>query len=327
MPEEDLMTTNDYSNGMVTPPLRSTFSHPRAKMDKFSAQGNQRAIGWFRALVTAVVLYMVQIGHANGEVIYRETFGSTSGYPKFSTFGWTFLASSQSGSYPNQVDGPVENSDNITNRGNISSGTGKPSDLDNVNAGPSASMTNGYAIIKSTSNSDSGGVKALLYTDEWPIDRNAYSIDSFQFYSLGGSYANTAFIGTISVAIRINGNWYITTPQAPDYYDNTQITSSTFLEKAVLMTIDFASATWHTLEATIGQPFSIGSTVILPDGSIEAFGVYVNTGIINKNLGMIAIDTFTVNATAIPEPKFASLWLAAALAATLCRQFKYRHDQ
>ncbi len=242
-------------------------------------------------------------------VIYRQTFGTaitSRTYDYYHTVGWSYHASIQNSL---KVDGPVEDSVNGVNRGLISTGIGKPSDVNNVNTpNPSASIEKGIALVRSY-NTDRG-VKGLLYTEHFTIDQSAYQIDSVEWYSLGRNIAGT-FEATESLAIRVDGTWYITEPAAPAFWDSSATTD--FVGKAELKTLNFASATWHELTANLGSPFAVGAEpTALPGGLIDAFGFYIVTGDYD-NQAYVYVDSLTINATTIPEPGNTALLLGGGL--------------
>ncbi len=276
----------------------------------------RRCLPWLAALLS-VALWPSSLHAA---VIYRETFGVTAA-SQYHTVGWTYWSSIQSGSYPNQIDGPVEGPAAASNfnRGVISGQDGKPGNVGNVNAGPTVSTTQGYGMVRSTTNLDALGVKGLVFTEEFAIERPLYSIDAIEWHSMGGSSGSTPFIGTESLAIRIDGQWYITEPKAPGIFSNAAI--SNFSTNATLTRIELANAQWYTLSATLGSPFAIGTSAIpLPEGDISAFGLYLTTGIINRNINTIAFDTFTIHGTQmVPEPQSLAWFLMAGVGILVLR--------
>ncbi len=119
---------------------------------------------------------------------------------------------------------------------------------------------------------------------------------------------NTA-LATTQLAVEIGGSWYITTTAYTSPGGNTTWT---------LQTINFdpSAGAWTNLLFDPGTNTLAAGSVLatpLPSGNINAIGFY-NV----QNGGKVRIDTFTVNAAAIPEPSALALTGVAVIAAC-CR--------
>lgn len=228
------------------------------------------------------------------EVIYRETFGNSTGTDlRFNSplIGWQHFTA------PNDIA-------NVTNASATSGGSdsrgGRPSDLDNISAGVSDSLSNGFAYSLNAS-------RALVFTTEFPVDRSVYSPTTLSWRS--HLSANNGGANNQSPAVRIGGQWYVITLSTATGGNLTQLGGGgNFNTSASLCTLDFASATatsssgivtsgWHALTASPGAPFEINpATVALPAGTIDAFGVYFTTA----GASTARFDTFEFNAAIMP---------------------------
>jgi len=235
------------------------------------------------------------------EVIYRETFGNDSGSDQGLSYAdWTGYYDSDAKVLPSSGNP----------HGTLVSLDGAPrvagpvnSDLD-ADEGDNGVMDLGFGRLLWPSG---GGVSpALVYTDEYPIDRGAYDIDSFIW--------NQANMGSNSfrVAVEIAAQWYVSDTA---FSGPTNNSSGTFDTNAREKMLDFDTAQWRLLDFTPGSTLgSPGSLIALPGGNISSFGLY---GSYNATQWF---DTFTVAATPIstggdiiPEPAtMAMLGLAFA---------------
>ncbi len=238
------------------------------------------------------------------EVIYRQTFGYIGGTGSATRtdlgyVGWKALA--QIDVYSATSPQVFIRTDPITDTPSayyfgIRNAQGAPINLDNVGTPtPSESLTQGVATIF---RADYVTHKGLFYTDHFTIDQSVYQLDSVSWYSAASS-TNASF--SLSVVLRIDGQWYMTTPVSPGGVLSPNDVSG-FASKAVLRTVSLADATWYTLGAMVGDYFTIGETAVtLPSiGEIDAFGLYATTT--NSNGHYLMFDNFTLNATVIPEP-------------------------
>lgn len=224
------------------------------------------------------------------DVIYRQNYGNASGTPgtgdnfqTFSSVGWNLLAADNGG----DVFSPIPAYGYYLGIYNYQ---GIPTNLGNINAPASASDEYGISQIFNT---DGFKFQSLVYTDQYEIDQSAYDISSISYYAYGTSGGTPGFV---RAAVQIDGTWYVTSSTSYDTIP-TQYT------------IDFDTTSWFTLTAAVGAPFSVsGSPVSLPGGTIEAFGWF---GAPRADLGgsTLRLDTYTINATAIPEPSAATLSL------------------
>jgi len=242
------------------------------------------------------------------EVIYRETFGNDSGSVQGLSYAdWTGYYGSGATLLPSSGNPS----------GTLFSGNGAPrvagpvnSDLDSDEP-DNGVMDLGFGRLLWPSG---GGVSpALVYTDEYTIDRSAYDIESFIW--------NQANMGSnnFRVALEIAGQWYVSDTA---FSGPTNNSSGTFGVNAGEKTLDFDTAQWRSLNfspgSTLGNP---GSIVALPGGDITSFGLY---GTYNATQWF---DTYTIAATAaatgpgiIPEPSTFLIWSLGLLGLIGCRR-------
>ncbi len=233
-------------------------------------------------------------------VIYRETFGATTDQTVLTAAGWNGLVGATAAAA-------------VTSQFSLSSAAGRPADLDNVNAGTSASQSQGFVF---NSNNTSN---ILLYTAEYPVDTSLNQITTITFYvGNSGNGAQLAANG-FRVALEVGGNWY-----ASDQLlvNSTGVANAAaFGANAQQVTFNFTStaAAWRSLTVNPGTSLALGPALgaDLPSGTITAFGVYSDTGSSQTR----RIDTFEINAEAIPEPSAA---LSTALGALLLTRTRRR---
>ncbi|HRJ71078.1 MAG TPA: PEP-CTERM sorting domain-containing protein [Terrimicrobiaceae bacterium] len=249
----------------------------------------------------AAVIYLNNFGNNTGGIISLGTYDSETN----TGIGWNVLRS-QNGANTTNVS-PTADA-----RVGVNQGASRPNNAVNVNAPISLSNTNGIAYL---SNGSGAGViyTALFYTTQYTIDRSAYSVENFQWYANQSDAAGT----TQQLAVQVGGSWYVTTTITPP-----NGSFGNFSTGAALQTVDFAAASWYSLTASLGSPFAIGgSSTILPGGNITGFGLYVNNGTVASNYSRF--DTFTINASAVPEPSSVGL-AGLALGIVLLRLRKRR---
>lgn len=239
------------------------------------------------AALAAVSVAAASTSHAQS-VIYREVFGNSGGSVDIRTlpnaYGWETYAS----------NGGQFSSNNAI----VSADTTSPSNLASlpaVNSGATGNtpLDNGRTFF--------GGVTSrfLSYTSEYVVDRSAFTVNTIQYDQRGTGPA-------VSVAVRIDGSWFVSASIANDNANNVWSTVSH----------NFATTTWSNLNFTAGSVLSIGSSATLPAGNITAFGIYSES-----NFNGVRMDGFTINATAIPEPSaFAALAGLGALGLVVSRR-------
>lgn len=126
-----------------------------------------------------------------------------------------------------------------------------------------------------------------------PIDRSAWSLGAITFYTK----PNTN-VATTQLAVEIGGSWYITTTAYTSVGGNATWTLQT-------INFDTSAGAWTNLLFDPGTNTLAAGSVLatpLPSGNIDAIGFY-NV----QNGGKVRIDTFIVNAAAIPEPSTLAL--------------------
>lgn len=223
-------------------------------------------------LLAAIALPLVARAQT---VIYRETFGNNHGAD-------TYLSNINTDWEAYRfVSGTLTNVTALdTGQGRIVSyNGGSPTNLPNVNTGETTlSQSNGFIFINA-------GTGALIKTNGYTIDRDAFSAISFTW-----TERDSPTDGGLRLAIQIGENWYA----SDALYKNE---SSSW----ALQTFNFttAASAWRALTFT-DTALSLSDTTLvsaLPSGDIIGFGLYVFGTTAN-----VRFDTFTVNATAIPEP-------------------------
>lgn len=143
--------------------------------------------------------------------------------------------------------------------------------------------------------------KGILWTGEYQVNLSQYSLNSVSWYCRQDS----AGVGDTRIALEIGTQWYV----------SDQIAGTTSWTK---QTTAIASTNWHTLAYTQGvslQQTIDSATVALPTtGNLAAFGVYFDTA----NTGIVRIDSYSIDASPVPEP--ASLGLIGLASLGLLRR-------
>ena len=253
------------------------------------------AIDWNENLATDN--FLISLGNvAAPEVLYREVFGNnntetnpTNGVKEplnpVAEAGWTSYFGAGANLVVNfgREDDPP--------KVQVSGFDGRPGNLENVNAGPTLDQVSGFLFGSLTES------PVLSYTEEYSLDLTAYENLEFSWYQ-GHNSAGTTYL-----AIRIDGQWYVSTAGQT----NPSISSATlFATQAELKTISFdpAAANWNTLnfDPSLGQ-LGIGAPAAanLPTGQLDAFGL-LTEGTLNS----LRLDAFTITGSAI-DPGVADL--------------------
>ncbi len=259
------------------------------------------------ALIASILVFNSQ---SHAAVIYAQNFGNAgSGNAAVSSIGWTSLWSTSSGGNVS-----VHNSNyyiGITNQ------TGRPTNIQNVNAPVSASATQGVVRLFQA---DYSYINTLIYTNQYTIDRSAWELDSVTWYAAGTSGGSN--LESIQLALQIGGSWYVSKKtQMPALTGNAPSNFSTNAAERGIF--NFESAEWYTLGAATGSPFAVGTTAItLPSGDITAFGLFVQPRQVNPSY--VLFDSFVINATAVPEP--GHLAAIGFLLALFCGVGRYRKN-
>jgi len=227
---------------------------------------------------------------AQAAVIYRETFGAKDNDTAPSTVGWKANVNAA---------GNASLTAALLGTGNNGSGP-----QTNVNAGNIDPGLNGVFYMSSTF-----GARALMWTEEYLVDRDLNSITSISYQQ-----GNSASANATRVAIRIDSKWYVSTTATsnsnPNYFNP-------FNSNALLVTLPFSTAAsaWSNLTLTPGTSLAIGLALSasnpllpLPTGNITAFGLYTDSV-----TDIIRFDNFTINAVPVPEPTAFAALSAAVL--------------
>ena len=239
------------------------------------------------------------VGVVRGDVLYRETFGSTEGVTSYNTeysdVDWQVYWGKSSAAY--KAQGWADNK--------IYPARGLPQDLENVNAGTTKSIKWGYLR---TLTKIGGPNVTLAYTDEYPVDRTASDVTSISWYD-GSGQEGDLYHG----AIQIGGKWY-----ASSYAHTPPVSTSSggfagYAEKAEFAFSTDASA-WRDVDFLYvadgnSSHLTLGDVLAapLPDGDITAFGVLIEQA--KVSMGATArFDTFEINgALPVAEPAGLSL--------------------
>lgn len=251
------------------------------------------------SLLLAVIAGITSVSAQS--VIYRENFGTTTNNVSTSaTAGWT-IHTNYAAANTFTANGVLLGSSTSPNDLRLRNSTGAPSDLANVNAGVSGSDSLGLVEI-------SGALGPVLFwTEEYTVDRSVFTVNSISFYQ-----GNQSTSDITRLAIRIGSQWYAS--NASFTQTNTVGTLAGFAAGAELKTLIFGTAAgdWRlitfdgTSTTSATAPISVAGTTLaasLPSGSITGFGLISMTGSNNRRY-----DSFTINATVIPEPSaFAAL--------------------
>jgi PEP-CTERM motif len=259
-------------------------------------------------LLTTLVLSGIASFASAQSVIYRETFGNSTGAnASLTSIGWAVHST-----------GGLLRSADAANTG-ISNQVGGPTGLANVNAGGvSASETNGlafsFASNAATANGNTftaGNNPSLIWTNEYTVDRSVNEVTSITFNMFNSATANRA-----RIAIQISTQWYATnfaftttaTGGASLFATNSESKTFTFSSAAA----DWRELTFNGSLTANGSALSISAITLaasLPSGNITAFGMFMDpTSTSGGNNSGVRFDTYTINATAIPEPSsFAAL--------------------
>jgi hypothetical protein len=222
-----------------------------------------------RFLLTVCLLCSTFSATAKAAVIYRETFGNTTGSNvALPAGGWTSTSNGGSGwrSSPN---------------------TGRATDLPNVSAGTTSSQSIGYLL--NTTNTVS-----IIYTTEYVIAQTVIpDLATISWYQGNNTPSETRVI------VQIGGSWYATT----ETFTNTAVASNAnFGAEAEVQVFNWttSASSWRALTVS-GSTETLGATLTesLPTGQITAFGLYFAATSSQR------FDTFEIQT--IPEPHLAAL--------------------
>ncbi len=244
----------------------------------------------------ALVALMGTTGHSGAAtLIYQQNFGATS-TGQLTAVDWQALSSFE----PANLVSATQPHQHYLGLYALS---GAPSDAPNVNAGPSASDQTGLLRLYSA---DNRAYTTLAFTQQYTIDRSAWEVETISFYAAKTNVS----LGTVRAAIRINSLWYVSGERMPAPLSSNADTA--FATSARLIEINFSQEEWYLLTAEVGSSFSIasGSVEALPEGDIDAFGVFADP--LPPNDRRLMIDTYSITATAVPEPTSAALLLLVA---------------
>jgi hypothetical protein len=228
--------------------------------------------------------------------IYREVFGNNAApagtNAPLSTVGWAGYW----GATANDQSNP-----SLNNFG-VSAAAGRPSTLDNINAGTSLSTVNG--LVFTSGGAGSAAVNNwIAYTTGYTVDTTATPIADISFYA-----GNAAGAPGYRIAVEIGGNWYASSATLANAVAVGTIGG--FAAGAQMVTFNWttAASAWDSLSFTPGSALVLGSTLIsdLPGGNVTGFGLYSDTpasGGPTRRFDTFQIDT-------VPEPSSVLLVLS-----------------
>ncbi len=227
------------------------------------------------AVLASAILIANATTASGATVIYRETFGNSSGSDRqASAVGWNILLGA----------------DAEPQTGNLNSRLGgTPDNLADVNAGTNSdpSLSLGYLITPNTSTDI-----WAFYTTEYTVDRSVPDdVESISVY-LGNANINREN----RIIIQIGSDWY-----ASSTVWNDSSNSATAMTKYSLP-FTTAKEGWLNLtltpETTNGLVLGAALTDDLPSGNITGFGLLAARS--SGNSDRIRLDTYEI--TQIPEP-------------------------
>lgn len=248
-------------------------------------------------LCAAVLLGLAASASAQS-IIYRETFSQTVNNSTLNSVGWQAYTTATVG---------ANVADTTFSSGFVSNGTGRPANLDPINAGTYGQQPLGIAYLDSGSRQE-----ALLFTTEYTWNWNPVTTAGDIKWFSGNQFANIPQ----RAALQIGSQWYVSAERIGPNVGGAG-NFATFASEVA--PVSLAGTSWFALTATIGAPFSIsGTAVSLPTGLVSGMGIYTNVTGSGQNS---RFDNFTVTTTAIPEPSsFAALAGLGALGLVALRR-------
>ena len=238
----------------------------------------------------------MQVTQAQTTPIYREVFGNSTNVSSAN------IAVSTTGWYGYLGPTATAASSFSPNNFGISSSVGRPTTLDNINAGgPAASTQNGILF---TSGNAVQAANWIAYQNTCTVNQTATPIQDISFYLGSGAGGVSGVIPGFRVAVQIDGNWYATTQT----FANTASVSSGANFNALAQQFTFnwttAASAWESLTFVPGTTLASGSVLTSPlsGDPITAFGVYTDAEAAGDTATR-RIDTFQIDAvTVVPEP-------------------------
>jgi PEP-CTERM motif len=188
----------------------------------------------------------------------------------------------------------------ISSSNGNSTGVGTP-----INTTPAEVNTNRGFLFISGGVGNPGATNWVATTSAFTVNTGANTVNDMSFYS-GNSF--TASLEHF--VVQIDGNWYATVQT----FGNAAAVSSAanFAAQAQQDTFTWttAASAWETLNYTPGTTLTLGSVLssALPGDNITAFGLYSDG--VGGTGGTTRVDTFQIDATAVPEPSSIALVLS-----------------
>ncbi|HWL53528.1 MAG TPA: hypothetical protein VNQ90_13915 [Chthoniobacteraceae bacterium] len=268
------------------------------------------------ATVAAILLAAATFATATvadaSTLIYRQVFGNSTAAVKVSNVpDWSTLYSAKNGNIttdPHVYYAGIYNAmSKPTGLGNI--GTNTPFGVPGTET-----ISMNYGVVRAL-HADSQAGK-FLFSVEREIDQSAWQLETISFYAAQTDHLLPADLGTVRVALKIDNIWHVGSAYTPTTLTHSGSTLlDNFNSAAQQINVTIADQDWFTLAAAPGSPFGelVPSASGLPGGTIQAFGLYVLPSAISNSL--IAFDTYSITAQAIPEPSTAFLILSIGVAA------------
>jgi hypothetical protein len=251
-------------------------------------------------------------GPASASIIYLQNFGVAqgAGMTALGADNWSAYYGSSTVPAQTALSGSTGNPANAM----ISGGPGGPSNGNNVNA-TTINPSTAYGFVPLLSDYGADQFVVSSNASEYTINTSQYTPTSFSWDAASGYTGDQQ-----RLVIEIGGNWYASTS-----YDSPPagvISGTSFQNGSAVYTVPFttAASSWETLNFTPGSDLTLGSVLTspLPSGNITQFGVYAYIADNNEGNERTFIDSFEVDATAVPEP--ASMMLMVCSAGLLTRR-------
>jgi hypothetical protein len=227
---------------------------------------------------------------AQGTTIYNENFARTLvGSSSIQNYGWHYLRHDGT-ALTNETGGAA----------NIANSNGASVEHAAMNSNPLTTGNRGYLFMGGSGS----GAENLIFTDE-------YSIDPAQWNQITLSWQNSGDAPSESFrpALRMNGEWYVTTD------DISAVTASDWQNGRIVVEVDLYK--WSELDISAVGLILADSPSVLPSSTITAFGLFSE-----GQLGTIRIDNFRVTGIAAPEPSmsFGAIGFASLIGSRFLRR-------
>jgi hypothetical protein len=242
---------------------------------------------------------------ASAAVVYREVFGNGSNpvaNQPHDSVGWHLYH----GTNGAQVGESTANS-----QGAVSAAAGRPHNLGNIGqAQAETSQSIGLLFSAVPTATPTPVSQSFWTTSEYngSTPLNTSTLDSISFYQ--GSSVATSFRVALEFAKAGGGTQWYVSPAITGFIVGSVNDFDTDAKQLSLS--NFTGSDWSLLNFTPNTTLSVGTVGLsLPGTNVLGFGAYALQG----SLGTARMDTYEINAIAVPEP--ASVGLLASLGAGL----------